>query len=119
MGTASALTRRQLRQRIAALGPRGITSRVPDDIRAEIVAYVAERRRAGVRWRAVADEVGFSASALAGWLRQETPVLVPVRVRAESAGAEQSPGIVIVLPNGVRVEGLRAAEVPALLAQLP
>jgi hypothetical protein len=57
-----------------------VTSRVPDDVRVEIVDYVVERRRAGVSWRVIVDEVGFSASALADWLRRGRMAVVPVRV---------------------------------------
>jgi len=59
--------RRQIRQHIAALGPRGVTSRVPDPLRAEIVAYSQARRTAGASWQAIAAEVGFSVGALQQW----------------------------------------------------
>jgi hypothetical protein len=117
MGSGSE-TRRRLRQRIAGLGRRGVTSRVPDDVRTEIVAYVAARRRAGASWRVVADEVGFSASALAGWLRHGRAALVPVHVRPDVPPAAAAAAVVVMLPNGVRVEGLRVADLPAVLARL-
>ena len=39
MGDESGAMRRQIRQQVAGLGVRGVTSRVPDAIRAMIVEY--------------------------------------------------------------------------------
>jgi hypothetical protein len=92
---------------------------VPDDVRAEIVGYVTERRRTGVRWRVIAEEVGFSVGAITGWMRARTASgVVPVAVRPAAVVAWPAPGVVIVLASGVRVEGLHVADVPALLTQL-
>jgi len=118
MADGSAAARRQVRQQIAALGQRGITSRVPDEVRAAIVGYAQQRRREGARWRAVADEVGFSVGAVTGWVRGRPAAVVPVRVRAAILDAAPAAGVVVVLPSGVRVEGLQVADVPTLLAQL-
>jgi hypothetical protein len=65
----------------------------------------------------VADEVGFSASALAGWLRQGRAPLVAVHIWPDAPPAVAA-SVVVVLPNGVRVEGLRVADVPAVLVHL-
>jgi hypothetical protein len=112
--------RRRIRQQVAALGPRGVTSRVPDAIRAMIVDYARQRQGAGVGWSTIAREVGFSMGAITSWARAGTPAprLRPVAVRAAAIVALPASGLVVVLPSGVRIEGLHAAEVPALLAQL-
>jgi hypothetical protein len=120
MGDASGAIRGQIRQQVAALGPRGVTSRVPDAIRATIVDYARQRQAAGVGWPTIAREVGFSVGAITGWARAATraPRVRPVTVRAGTVVALPASGLVIVLPNGVRIEGLHAADVPVVLAQL-
>ena len=120
MGDASGGMRRQIRQQVAGLGARGVTSRVPDGMRATIVEYARQRRAAGAGWRTIAREVGFSIAAITGWARAATrPLrLRPVTVRADAVVARPAVGLVVVLPNGVRIEGLPLADVPALLAQL-
>lgn len=120
MGDASRVMRRQIRRQVAALGPRGVTSRVPDAIRTTIVDYARQRQAAGVGWPMIAREVGFSVGAITSWARAQTapPRLRPVAVRADAVVALPAAGLVVVLPNGVRIEGLPVADVPALLAQL-
>ncbi|MBI3767705.1 MAG: hypothetical protein HY271_04320 [Deltaproteobacteria bacterium] len=112
--------RRRIRQRVAALGPRGVTSRVPDAIRATIVDYARQRQAAGAGWPTIAREVGFSVGAITSWARAGTPPLRlrPVAVRAAALVTLPASGLVVVLPNGVRIEGVSVADVPALLAQL-
>jgi hypothetical protein len=120
MGDASGAMRRRIQQQVVALGPRGVTSRVPDAVRATIVEYARQRQAAGAGWRTIAREVGFSIGAITGWARAATrPLrLRPVIVRADAVVALPTPGLVVVLPSGVRIEGLPLADVPALLAQL-
>jgi len=120
MGDASGAMRGRIRQQVAALGPRGVTSRVPDAIRAAIVDYARQRRAAAVGWPMIAREVGFSVGAITNWGRatRRSPRLRPVIVRAGAVVALPLSGLVVVLPNGVRIEGLHVADVAALLAQL-
>ena len=120
MGDASWAMRRRIRRQVAALGPRGVTSRVPDAIRATIVDYARQRHAAGTSWSTIAREVGFSVGAITGWGRVRTavPRLRPVAVRPAAVVTLPAAGLVVVLPNGVRIEGLPMADVAALLAQL-
>lgn len=120
MSDASGTMRGRIRRQVAALGPRGVTSRVPDAIRAMIVDYARQRQAAGADWRTIAHDVGFSVGAITGWARGGTrpPRMRPVAVRADTVVALPASGVVVVLPNGVRIEGLPMADVPALLAQL-
>ncbi len=119
MGDTSA-ARGRIRQQVAALGPRGVTSRVPDAIRATIVDYARARQAAGAGWPTIAREVGFSVGAITSWARAQTAPsrLRPVAVRAAAVVALPAAGLVVALPNGVRIEGLQVADIPALLAQL-
>ena len=120
MGEASAAMRRRIRQQVTALGPRGVTSRVPDAIRVAIVDYARQRQAAGAGWPTIARAVGFSVGAIRGWVRvgMAAPRLRPVTVRAAAVVTLPASGLAIVLPNGVRIEGVPVADVPALLAQL-
>lgn len=120
MGDASTGIRRRIQQQVAGLGPRGVTSRVPDRIRAMIVDYARQRQAVGMGWPTIAREVGFSVGAITGWARAATrvPQMRPVAVRVGAVVTLPSSGLVVVLPTGVRIEGLQVADVPALLAQL-
>jgi len=110
--------RQRIRQQIAALGPRGVTSRVPDALRDEIVAYARARHHDGASWGAIAAEVGFSPSALKLWTTAARTTVVPVTVRADRLAPDRSPGLVLVAPNGVRIEGLDVATAATLLRAL-
>ena len=109
---------RTVRAAVEALGPRGRTTRIPDPIRARVVAYARQERAAGQSWARIARTVGLSAGALKNWSR--TPpaarTLVPVEVAA-TATMPPMP-LVVVSPDGYRVEGLDLATASALLRAL-
>ena len=58
--------------------------------------------------------------ALTSWARVDTaaPRLRPVTVRPAAVVTLPASGLAIVLPSGVRIEGVSVADVPTLLAQL-
>lgn len=120
MRDADAAMRRRIRQQVAALGPRGVTSRVPDAIRTAIVAYARRRQARGADWPTIADEVGFSVGAIRNWTRGAPTgsALQPVVVRPAAVVTLPAAGLAIVLPSGVRLEGLAVGDVAAVLAQL-
>src|SRR6059036_2576234 len=95
-----------VRTAVAALGPRGRTTRIPDAVRARVVAYTRRQRAAGYSWTRIAHRVGVSVGSLKNWSRTlpRARQLVPVSVTAapEVAG----PSLVVVSPGGYRVEGL-------------
>jgi hypothetical protein len=120
MRDAGAAMRRRIRAQVAALGPRGVTSRVPEAIRTAVVDYARQRQAMGADGPSIAREVGFSVSAIRNWTRAGTarvPPLQPVAV-CPAVVALPASGLAIVLPSGVRIEGLAVADVSALLAQL-
>jgi hypothetical protein len=121
MSDAGAAMRRWIRQQVAALGPRGVTSRVPAAIRTAIVDYARRRQAMGADGPTIAREVGFSVGAIRNWTRAGTArlPLQPVAVRPAAAVVTlPASGLAIVLPSGVRIEGLAVADVPTVLAQL-
>ena len=110
-----------VRRRVAQLGPRGRTTRIADDVRHEIVAFARQQRAAGQSWRAIAQGVGVSLESVRRWsaaarlaTRPVPTAVVPVQVRAEVDGR----GVVLVAPNGYRVEGLSVADAGGLLRML-
>src|SRR2546428_10423762 len=97
---------RSARAAVAALGPRGRTSRIPDAVRAEVLAYARGERAAGRSWTGIAHAVGLSAGALKNW--SQTPA--PARRLAPAAGATPAPAgppaaVVGLPPRGHRGGG--------------
>jgi len=107
------------RAAVAALGPRGRTSRIPDAVRAEVLAYARRERAAGRSWAGIAHAVGLSAGALTNWSQTPAPArrLVPVAV-AVATPEGPGPALVVVSPGGYRVEGLDLPTATALLRAL-
>jgi len=110
--------RRRIVRAIAALGPRGRTSPVPDGVRAEIATYAHTRRIDGASWRAIAEEIGFSVTAVQHWATAARGALLPVAVRADSVEPVARPALVLTTPTGLRVEGLDVDTAAALVRAL-
>jgi hypothetical protein len=125
-------TRTLARQAMRGLGERGVTTRIPEEVRAAVLAYADEARAGGETWAGIAKQVGLSATALQRWSRgrrgrkrerEENPArLLPVRVSSEpafevTAGGTGS-GLTLSTPHGERLEGLGVAEAVALLRAL-
>jgi hypothetical protein len=106
------------RAAVAALGQRGRTTRIPDTVRARVLAYAHGRRAAGESWVRIARTVGLSAGTLKNWSRRPARprTLVPVAVAAPFPGPAAP--LVVVSPAGYRVEGLDLATASALLRAL-
>jgi hypothetical protein len=107
---------------LAALGKRGRTTRIPDDVRAMVVRYARQQRRRGVSWRTIATKLGLSATAMQRWAKRSersrprrAAALVPVQVREERL---EERGLAVVTPSGARVEGLSLAAAVHVLQQL-
>jgi len=104
---------------VAALGGRGRTTRIPDAVRAQVLAYTRRQRAAGRSWSRIAHTVGLSVGSLKNWSRTPPPArtLVPVEV-APRAPEVPVAALVVVTPGGYRVEGLDLATASALLRAL-
>jgi len=106
-----------VRAAVAALGRRGRTTRIPEAVRTQVLAYTRRQRAAGHSWARIAHAVGLSVGSLKNWSRTPAPArtLVPVEV----AGREvPTAALVVVSPSGYRVEGLDLATATALLRAL-
>jgi hypothetical protein len=116
---------RRIRQAIRDLGQRGRTERLPDVVRARVVAYVARRRAEGASWNSLGQAVGLSATTLQRWQAKAQDskaarVLVPVSVEGNRAAvvATASSAVVLHSPTGWRVEGLEVGDAIVILREL-
>jgi hypothetical protein len=110
--------RRDLRRR---RGVRG--KRFEPELRRRIVAFAERRRREGASWMAIATELGACFETVRRWCGGGTmPAarrLRRVEVVAEPAIEPTArPPLVVVTPNGLRIEGVRLDEVVALVRAL-
>lgn len=107
------------------------------ELRTDIKAHAASRVYQGASYKQVAKELGLAEATLLSWCkdaaakkaRESQPMgFRAVEVRAqrdhepgsESSSCRTKPTSrpVVVLPNGIRVEGLSVEELPNLLARL-
>ena len=95
------------RRAVQALGHRGKTTRIPDEVRSVVLAYVGEARSAGQRWGEIGEAVGLSETVLQRWSRASGSKgkLRPVVVKPGSPSALNST-IVLTATGGERLEGL-------------
>lgn len=91
--------------------------RCPDDLRSKVVAYAKRRRASGLAVRRIAQELGLGESCLTRWLRPKRAGFRPVRVTAASAKPEVR-DLVLVTPQGFRLEGLTTSQALRLLREL-
>lgn len=110
----------EVRRAIAALGKRGRTTALPARVREQVLAYAQGERCRGRSWRAIAQAVGVSASALQRWSQAKpkrgSAGVVPVRVVADPAVEVMT--VSLVSPQGYRIEGMRLDQALRALAQL-
>lgn len=116
----------QLREAIARSRTGEGRWRCPKPLRREAARYAEAQIQRGRRLHEVARELGISRSGLARWLRRgegrirpvrviESPLPPPSPAPAESSGAE---GLVLVTPDGYRLEGLDSAAAVEILRGL-
>jgi len=114
---------RQLRIRIRALhrGHARTGTRYPEDLRAEIVTLARSGRATGRSLSTLARAVGLSVPTLTGWLRRPAPRRlrrVTVAPSPSAALVAPTPRLVLITPQGFRVEGLDLATMVTTLRLL-
>jgi hypothetical protein len=107
---------RALRRRLARHGG-GRGKRYPQALRDDVGAWVRKRRKAGVTWQAIVDEIELSLESLRRWSgldmsRSRGGRVLPVEVVSEGGDVR------VVSPSGYRVEGLSLSDAAALLREL-
>ena len=107
------------RRAVQALGTRGKTTRIPDEVRFVVLKYAGEARSAGQSWKQVSETVGLSTSLLLRWNRagQSKTALKPV-VIADALSSAKRVELVLVTANGERLEGLGIEDAVRLLRGL-
>jgi hypothetical protein len=115
MTRESTLLKRELSR-----GERGRGKRYSTELRGRVAAWAQSRRQIGASWVDIAQELGLGLDTVRRWCVSKKPVatgrsLLPVRV-VESPAAPS--GLVVVSPNGFRVEGLTLTEAASLLRAL-
>ena len=91
--------------------------RYPVSLRLKIVAHVTSERSKGVSPRATAKTLGLSYPTLMGWLKNQLKRFRSVAVKPASRPAE-SATLLLVTPQGHRIEGLDRETVAFLLRSL-
>jgi transposase len=97
---------------------RGIQRRYSETLRQQAITHLAKRQRAGVGLKQVAEELGVAPWSLYRWATrsrarggfQEVAVVEPAPRRRE--------GVVVLTPQGFRVEGLDVEDVVRVLSGL-
>jgi len=102
----------ELRRAVAGLKRRYRAERIPGPIRQRVVGFTVRARAAGVSWSALTAATGVAENTLKRWLAI-TPRLVPVEISgattAASTSASSQASMTLVLPSGVRLEGVDIA----------
>ena len=94
---------------------RGRGRRVPAALKERATTYARRRREGGASFAELAKETGLSQETLRRWcLKTPRTALVPVRVVSDAACGS----VVVVSPNGYRLEGLDVGEAVAVLRAL-
>jgi hypothetical protein len=110
-----------VRSAVAALG-RGRTTRIPEALRARVLAVAQAERAHGVGWRVIAMQLGVSRNSLRNWQRRRGRAVSLVRVRvplpAAGAAAGEAARVEVVSPRGYRVTGGDVATIAAVLRAL-
>jgi hypothetical protein len=107
----------ELRAAVRALGTRGQGRRYPEQVKRDVLAYLADRRKAGRGVRTVAQEVGIPWKTVKLWAAPPRPApppsFVPMKLVTES-GREP----IVVHAGPLRIEGLDVAALADLLRRL-
>lgn len=104
-------------KRAVERGPVG-RSGFPVAVREQVVALARRRQAAGESLRDVASAFGISHETLRRWVKHGVSTFRRVRTEAAPTSASASGGIVLRLPSGTVVEGLRVEDVAAVLRAL-
>ena len=93
--------------------------RYPQELRMLGAEYAEARVAAGESVGPIAARLGIAEPTLRSWLRKARPGFVPVVVeQAEAAKDQAGQTVVLVSPNGYRLEGLELAAACELLRVL-
>lgn len=113
-------SQQEVHARVARWRARSRTQRYPQELKEAVVEYGRRRLEEGASTYRVSAEVGVPQATVERWLEvASSKALVPVRIKPDepprALPAPSDSVAVIVTPRGWRVEGLRVADIAALL----
>jgi len=110
---------RRLRDELSRSSGRERYKRVSPALRAQVVATARSAREAGWSWGAIEEALGIASKKVQRWCSEvaDGPAWKPVEI-VEATREAATARLSVVLPNGVRVEGLGVADAAALLRAL-
>ena len=114
----SAVRRLRSQVRRLAKGRPSRSVRYPIAVREAAVALGRSRLHQGHSVHRIAREFGISEPTLAGWLRPRAPGRLRPVVLSPDPEPARRPGVVLIAGHGVRVEGLDADTLIAVLRAL-
>lgn len=93
--------------------------RVSPALRAQVVAVARSAHEGGWSWSAIGESLGIASKKVQRWCTEDVgvPAWMPVEI-VEATHESTTARLSVVLPNGVRVEGLCVADAAALLRAL-
>lgn len=100
-------------------GARG--KRFEPELRRRIVTYAHRRRREGASWLSIATELGACFETVRRWCshaRTTSRSLRRVEVVAEPIATAPTSSLVVITPNGIRIEGAALEQVVVLVRAL-
>ena len=103
---------KKLRKKIQQLHSDRRRRRYPDGLRQEILGFAKSRRKTGVSWHAIGEELDMPAATFRGWSPAKASF-----VRVVTA-PEPNVTLAIESPGGYRVVGLTLDGVVSLLGRL-
>jgi transposase-like protein len=109
----------KLRVDLVRLGTGQLRRRYPAGMKEAILKFVENARAAGVPVEECCRRLGLSAKQVGNWRAAQraahSQALVPVQVAEDRA---RTAGLLVVAPNGYRVEGANVAQVIELMRAL-
>lgn len=101
--------------------------RLPTEVREQAAALTRRARRAGVPWQTISVALGIELPRLQRWHAETarrdgaspfSAVTIVADAPATAAQPSSTGPLTVVLPNGVRLEGLHVADAAAVLRAL-
>lgn len=108
----------RLREELAGTGRTYLAQPYPRELRWRAVTLCEELRRDGWSWTEISSEFGVAVGSIRRWCAEATREPAGFFVPVELREPVPTSGGVLVLPCGVRVEGLRVEELGLVLRAL-
>ena len=110
------------RLRAELLAARQNGSNYPASLKQRVITYAHEARAHGQTWEAISQSLGLSSVTLWRWNRREAEPssgsFRPVAITDSSAKPSPDATLVLITPNGFRLEGLELKAAEQLLRSL-